>query len=47
MVLEDQSGGPEAALSFLKSRGHEDATIRAISPNIEDVFIALNQDGAS
>jgi ABC-type multidrug transport system ATPase subunit len=47
LVLKDDSAGPEAVLSYLKDKGHEEVTVRPISPNIEDVFIALNQGGAS
>jgi ABC-2 type transport system ATP-binding protein len=41
LVLEPQSGGPEAALAYLRGRGHDGASIEAIKPNIEDVFIDL------
>jgi ABC-type multidrug transport system ATPase subunit len=44
LVLKNDSNGPEAALSYLRERGHHQATIRAVSPDIEDVFIALNQE---
>jgi len=40
LVLKPGSG-PEGALAYLRGRGHESASIQAIKPNIEDVFIAL------
>lgn len=44
LVLQGGSAGPEAALSYLKQHGHPEATIQAVAPNIEDVFIALSQE---
>jgi ABC-2 type transport system ATP-binding protein len=40
----DEAG---AVVKYLEERGHEGVTVRAVSPNIEDVFIALNQGGPS
>lgn len=44
LVLKSDSGGPEQVLAYLKQMGHREATIQAVPPNIEDVFIALNQE---
>ena len=44
LVLKNDARGPEQVLTYLKKMGHREATIRAVPPNIEDVFIALNQE---
>ncbi len=41
LVLEPDTGGPDAALAYLRGRGHEGASLRPTRPNIEDVFIDL------
>ena len=41
LVLRPDAGGPDRALAYLRDRGHENASMRAIRPNIEDVFIDL------
>ncbi len=41
LVLKPDAGGPEAALAYLRGLGHQTASIRAIRPNVEDVFIDL------
>ena len=46
LVLKPDSRGPELVLQYLKCRGHEEASIRRIRPNIEDVFISLYQESA-
>lgn len=43
LVLEPEHSGISAVLDYLQSRGHSDASIRPILPNIEDVFIRLMQ----
>lgn len=44
LVLEADAGGPDAVLAYLRERGHQDASIRRIKPNIEDVFIDLTHE---
>jgi ABC-2 type transport system ATP-binding protein len=46
LVLQPDSGGPDAALAYLRGLGHQAATIRQIRPNVEDVFIRLIQERA-
>lgn len=46
LVLQPDSGGPDAALAYLRGRGHSGATLRKIRPNVEDVFIDLIQERA-
>jgi ABC-2 type transport system ATP-binding protein len=41
LVLEADAGGPDQVLAYLLERGHHNASIRRIEPNIEDVFIDL------
>jgi drug efflux transport system ATP-binding protein len=46
LVLKAGSGGPDAALAYLRERGHQAASIRPTKPNIEDVFIDLIHEQA-
>ncbi len=41
LVLQADAGGPEAVLAYLRGLGHQAASVRAIEPNVEDVFIDL------
>ncbi len=41
LVLQPDAGGSDEVLAYLRERGHQDASIRRIEPNIEDVFIGL------
>jgi ABC-2 type transport system ATP-binding protein len=47
LVLQPDSGGPDAALAYLRGLGHSAAAIRQIRPNVEDVFIDLIQERAN
>ena len=47
VVLRPDSGGPDKVLAYLQQRGHRNASIRRVDPNIEDVFIDLIHEQAN
>jgi ABC-type multidrug transport system ATPase subunit len=51
LVLESRGTANEpdvgrSVVEYLEAKGHQGVAVQAISPNIEDVFIALNHGGA-
>lgn len=43
LVLNEASPGPDVVVAYLQAKGHDNISIRSVLPNIEDVFISLNQ----